>query len=127
MLPTARRISSVAALSLAIATIVGAAAAHGLKARLSADRYEVLQTAVQYQFFHSLGLLAVAQLQYRLASSALHIAAWLLTAGIVLFSGSLYLLIAGAPAFVGVATPIGGLALIASWLLAAFALLRAER
>ena len=127
MLTTTRRISSLAALSLAIATIIGAAAAHGLKARLSVDRYEVLQTAVQYQFFHSLGLLALAQLQERLALTALRVAAWLLAAGIVLFSGSLYLLIAGAPAIVGVATPIGGLALIASWLLAAFALLRAPR
>ena len=55
-----------AALSLAIATLIGAAAAHLLKGRLDAERYEVLQTAVQYQVFHSLGLLALAQLLDRI-------------------------------------------------------------
>ena len=127
MLPAARRASIFAALSLAIATLIGAVAAHLLKGQLNAERYEVLQTAVQYQFFHSLGLLALAQLLDRLALALLRVAVWLLAAGIVLFSGSLYLLIAGAPAIVGIATPAGGLALIASWALAALALLRAAR
>jgi uncharacterized membrane protein YgdD (TMEM256/DUF423 family) len=127
MLPAARRASVFAALSLAIATLVGAAAAHLLKRRFDAERYEVLQTAVQYQLFHSLGLLALAQLLDRLALALLRVAAWMLSVGIVLFSGSLYLLIAGAPAIIGIATPVGGLALIAAWALAALALLRAPR
>ena len=127
MQPAARRASVFAALSLALATLIGAAAAHVLKRRLELERYEVLQTSLQYQWFHSLGLLALAPWLDRLALPLLRVAAWLLSAGIVLFSGSLYLLIAGAPALVGIATPVGGLALIAAWLLAALALLRAAR
>jgi uncharacterized membrane protein YgdD (TMEM256/DUF423 family) len=74
MLPAARRASVFAALSLAIATLIGAAAAHVLKRRLDAEHYDVQQTAVQYQLFHSLGLLALAQLLDRLALALLRAA-----------------------------------------------------
>ena len=110
-----------AALLLALATLIGALGAHALKGRLDADRYQVLQTALQYQFFHALGLLALAVLLDRLPSPALSVAAWLLFAGVLLFSGSLYLLLAGAPRTIGVLTPIGGLALIGGWCTAAIA------
>jgi uncharacterized membrane protein YgdD (TMEM256/DUF423 family) len=124
-MPAARRVSALAAVLLALATIIGAYAAHVLKTRLSAQRYEIVQTAVHYQFFHALGLLALGVLLDRIASTMLRFAAWLLTAGIVLFSGSLYLLVAGSAPVVGVLTPLGGLALIVAWCLVAFALLRA--
>jgi uncharacterized membrane protein YgdD (TMEM256/DUF423 family) len=58
----------------------------------------------------------------RLALRTLRAAAWLLFAGVLLFCGSLYLLLAGAPRMIGVLTPIGGLALIAGWSIAAIAL-----
>ncbi|MGH8256597.1 MAG: DUF423 domain-containing protein [Steroidobacteraceae bacterium] len=118
------RLGALAALLLALATIVGALGTHALKGRLGADQYAVLQTAVHYQFFHALGLLGVALLLDRMPSSALGAAGWLLFAGIVLFSGSLYALIAGAPRLIGVLTPVGGLALIVSWCLVAWALVR---
>ncbi len=122
----ARRFEALAALSLAIATIIGAFGAHALKTRLSVDRYEVLQTAVHYQFFHSLGLLGLGLLLERRSAPLLTLAGWLLCVGIVLFSGSLYLLIAGAPRLLGLVTPVGGLSLIGGWLLAAWSLYRSQ-
>jgi uncharacterized membrane protein YgdD (TMEM256/DUF423 family) len=118
----ARRFCQLAAVLLALATLIGAVGAHVLQPRLSRERYEVLQTALHFQFFHALGLLAVGVLLDRLALRTLRAAAWLLFAGVLLFCGSLYLLLAGAPRMIGVLTPIGGLALIAGWSIAAIAL-----
>jgi uncharacterized membrane protein YgdD (TMEM256/DUF423 family) len=122
MQASARRFCQLAALLLALATLIGALGAHVLQGRLGADRYQVLQTALHYQFFHGLGLLALGLLLDRLPLRALRAAGWLLFAGVLLFSGSLYLLLAGAPRMLGVLTPIGGLALIAAWCVAAIAL-----
>ncbi|MFI4869720.1 MAG: DUF423 domain-containing protein [Steroidobacterales bacterium] len=118
----ARRFCQLAALLLALATLIGALGAHALRQRLSADHYEVLQTAVHYQFFHALGLLALGVLLDRLPRRALRAAGWLLFAGVLLFSGSLYLILAGAPRLIGVLTPVGGLALIIGWCMAVIAL-----
>jgi uncharacterized membrane protein YgdD (TMEM256/DUF423 family) len=118
----ARRFCQLAALLLALATLIGAVGAHALKVRLSADRYDVLQTALHYQFFHALGLLGLGLLLDRLPLRTLQAAGWLLFAGVLLFSGSLYLLLGGAPGLVGVLTPVGGLALIAAWCLIAVTL-----
>jgi uncharacterized membrane protein YgdD (TMEM256/DUF423 family) len=112
------------AVLLALASGIGALAAHALKSRLSVDRYEVLQTAVHYQFFHSLGLLGLGLLADRTPSARLTAAGWLVFGGVTLFSGSLYALLAGAPHLVGVLTPLGGVALIAGWCVCALALLR---
>jgi len=121
MRATARRFCQLAALLLALATLIGALGAHALKGRLSADRYDVLQTALHYQFFHALGLLGLGLLLDRLPLRTLRVAGWLLFAGVLLFCGSLYLILAGAPRALGVLTPLGGLALIAAWCLAAIA------
>ncbi|MGA2860534.1 MAG: DUF423 domain-containing protein [Steroidobacteraceae bacterium] len=121
----ARRFCQLAAVLLALATLIGAFGAHALKGRLSAERYDVLQTAVHYQFFHALGLLALGLLLDRLPLRTLRAAGWLLFAGVLLFCGSLYLILAGAPRMIGVLTPVGGLALIAGWCIAAIALARA--
>ena len=110
------------ALLMAVATVVGAFGAHALKDRLPPDRYAVLQTAVLYQFIHALGLLFVGLLSAQRASRSLRIAGDLLLAGVLLFSGSLYLLLCGAPHAIGVLTPVGGLCLIAGWSTAAVAL-----
>jgi uncharacterized membrane protein YgdD (TMEM256/DUF423 family) len=118
----ARRFCQLAAVLLALATLIGALGAHALRPHLSADRYEVLQTALHYQFFHSLGLLGLGLAADRVMAPLLRVAGWLLFAGVLLFSGSLYLILAGAPRWVGVLTPIGGLALIIAWALAAVAL-----
>ena len=113
------------AVLMAIATIIGALAAHLLRDRLAAVRYEVLQTAVHYQFIHALGLLLLGALARQRHDRLLRIAADLLLAGVLLFSGSLYLLLGGAPLVIGALTPLGGLCLIGGWLLAAVALWRA--
>ena len=117
-----RRFCQLAAVSLALATILSAIGAHALKHQLTADHYEILQTALHFQFVHSLGLLGVGLLCDRVPVRALQVAAWLLVAGIGLFSGSLYLILAGAPRWVGVLTPLGGLSLIVAWCLTAIAL-----
>lgn len=127
MQPQARRFCQLAAVLLALATVLGALGAHLLRSRLAPDRYEILQTALSYQFFHSLGLLALGLIFDRLPSKSIRIAGWLLLVGIVLFSGSLYLILAGAPRIVGVLTPIGGLALIAAWCVTVFALRASAR
>jgi uncharacterized membrane protein YgdD (TMEM256/DUF423 family) len=124
MQPAARRFCMLAALLLALATLIGAVGAHALKARLSADRYEVLQTAVHYQFFHALGLMAIGLLADRLSARGLLWGGWLVFAGVLLFSGSLYLWLAGAPRLIGVFTPLGGLSMIAGWCTVALALRR---
>ena len=111
------RIALVLAATLLFAAVgLGAFGAHALKAKLAADAMAVYQTAVQYHFWHALGLLAVGiLLLHKPESGALVAAAWLLAAGIVLFSGSLYLLALTGLRGLGAVTPIGGVALLAAW------------
>lgn len=118
----ARSFCQLGALLLALATVMGAMGAHALRPHLDAIRYATLQTAVSYQFYHSLGLIGLGLLLDRWPKRTLLLACWLLFAGVLLFSGSLYLLVAGAPRPIGVVTPVGGAALIAAWCLAACAL-----
>ena len=117
----ARRARIAVCVLLALATLIGALAAHWLKTRLAADRYAVLQTAVLYQFIHALGLLLLGTLTAHARPRVMNAAMLTLFAGIMLFSGSLYLLLGGAPQWLGILTPLGGLCLIAGWALAAWA------
>ena len=105
-----------------LATLIGAVGAHALRPRLTADRYEVLQTAVQYQFFHALGLLALGLLLDRCRGAGCTRPPGCCSRAVLLFSGSLYLILAGAPRLIGVLTPVGGLVLIIGWCMAAMAL-----
>jgi uncharacterized membrane protein YgdD (TMEM256/DUF423 family) len=111
---------------MATASAVAALGAHQLRNTLPADSYRVFLTAVLFQFLHALGLLCVGVLLERRADRLLSIAADLLLAGVLLFSGSLYALLCGAPHGLGVLTPIGGLSLIVGWCVVAGALLRAR-
>jgi uncharacterized membrane protein YgdD (TMEM256/DUF423 family) len=122
MTPEARTLRIAGALLMALGTIVGAFGAHALKTMLAPARYEVLQTAVHYQFIDALGVLLLGVVAERMGSLALRRAGALLLIGVVLFSGSLYMLLAGAPTWLGVVTPMGGLALICGWLLAAWSM-----
>lgn len=99
------------------AVIIGAFGAHGLKHRLTVELMGVYQTAVQYHFYHSLALLAVGMLllQYPNAS-AFQWSGRLMFAGIIIFSGSLYVMALTGIKWMGAITPLGGLALIAGWL-----------
>jgi uncharacterized membrane protein YgdD (TMEM256/DUF423 family) len=112
---------AIAGLLLALATVFGAFGAHALKGQLSPDRLQVYETAVRYHFFHALGLMGVGLALRFMDSGGLRVAAVLITLGIVLFSGSLYALTFGGPRLLGVVTPVGGLALIAGWLVFAAA------
>jgi uncharacterized membrane protein YgdD (TMEM256/DUF423 family) len=119
-----RRVLAISGVLIALATIFGAFGAHALKTHVSQDRLQVYETAVRYHFFHALGLLAIGVLLRSLDSELLRWSAVCIVVGIVLFSGSLYLLTFGAPRIMGIVTPLGGLALIAGWILFAVAVWR---
>jgi uncharacterized membrane protein YgdD (TMEM256/DUF423 family) len=116
-----RTIVITASLTLLVAVAAGAFGAHALKKVLSADMLAVWHTAVLYQLVHGLGMLAIAALGARFGSPLLSSAAALMFAGIVLFSGSLYLLAGSGVRWLGAITPIGGLAFILAWALVALA------
>jgi uncharacterized membrane protein YgdD (TMEM256/DUF423 family) len=94
---------------------LGAFAAHGLKSRLGADYLAVFQTGVQYQLIHALALFGVALLALHAPSRVLVAAGGLFALGIVLFSGSLYLLTLTGIGKLGIVTPLGGTAFLAGW------------
>jgi uncharacterized membrane protein YgdD (TMEM256/DUF423 family) len=99
-----------------IGVAAGAFGAHGLKSRLSADMLSVFEVGARYQMYHAFALIATAFFQSRWPSTMVIAGGWLFTAGIVLFSGSLYLLSFGGPRWLGVITPFGGVAFLAGWL-----------
>lgn len=118
--------SATGACALALAVILGAFGAHGLKDRLDAYSTSVYEKAVMYHFFHALGLLIVSLMPkagYLSQTQTTWICA-LLSAGIVLFSGSLYVLAVTRVPALGIVTPFGGLSFIAAWLMLAWVLLR---
>ena len=113
---------ALAALFLFAAVAAGAFGGHALKARLAPEQMAIYQTAVQYHFVHALGLLAVAiLLALRPDNTALAWAAWLLVAGLVLFSGSLYVLALSGIRGLGAVTPFGGAAFLGGWIALAWA------
>jgi uncharacterized membrane protein YgdD (TMEM256/DUF423 family) len=119
---TARFFLISGALSAALAVVLGAFGAHGLRGRLPADLLAIYQTGCQYHVYHALGLLAVGLLGLHLpASTALRASGWLMLAGTLLFSGSLYLLAVTGQRWLGAITPLGGVAFIGAWLLLAWA------
>jgi uncharacterized membrane protein YgdD (TMEM256/DUF423 family) len=109
---------------LALGTVLGAVGTHALRARLTPDQLGVFETAVRYHFYNSLGLLAIGAVALSVNPPLLRWAAALIVAGIVLFSGALYAASLGAPRFIHVLPPFGGLALIAGWILFAVSLWR---
>ena len=106
-----------ASIFLALAVAIGAFGAHGLKSHLSDEMLQTYKTGVEYHFYHALGLLLVGILAVTMPSAYLKWSAILLTAGIVLFSGSLYVLAVTGIKAVGAITPLGGLSFIAGWIL----------
>lgn len=98
-----------------VGVALGAFGAHGLRDRLSADLLATYQTGVQYHFIHALALFAVAWASDRWPGPWVGAAGWLFVAGVVIFSGSLYLLAVTGIRWLGAITPIGGLCFIAGW------------
>jgi uncharacterized membrane protein YgdD (TMEM256/DUF423 family) len=125
MSAAAKLFIAIGAVACALGVVLGAFGAHALKARLSPEALAVYQTGVQYHVWHGLGLVAIGVVAVHLPASApLRWAGWLMLAGIVLFSGSLYLLAASGARWLGAITPFGGAAFIAAWLALAYAVLR---
>ena len=105
---------TVASVFGALGVVLGAFGAHSLEARLDASKLEIWSTAVQYHLLHAVLLFALAVWGNAVGRSIQPSAA-LLVAGIVGFSGSLYLLALGGPRWLGPITPLGGLCLIGGW------------
>lgn len=111
------RISIVAAAFFGLTgVILGALASHALKSRLPAERLASFDTATKYQLFHALLLLGLGLLAQHAPGRWLNLATWSAIGGIVLFSGSIYILVLGGPRWLGPITPLGGLLLIFAWL-----------
>ena len=105
---------------------LGAFGAHGLRGRLSGEMLAVFETGVRYHFIHALGLFAVSWAASRWPGPLVGAAGWLFVAGILIFSGSLYVLSIGGVRWLGAVTPLGGLCMLAGWGLLAAAALRAS-
>jgi uncharacterized membrane protein YgdD (TMEM256/DUF423 family) len=115
--PTAKLFLILGGINAALVVMLGAFGAHGLKAKLTAEMLAVYQTGVHYHLFHALGLLAVGLVATQVADSVwLKWSGWLMLAGIILFSGSLYVLSVSGLRWLGMVTPFGGVAFIAAWI-----------
>lgn len=113
-----------------LAVVLGAFGAHGLKKIADAETLATYQTAVQYQMYHALTLIFVGILSERFLSSTTGYAGFFFIGGVVLFSGSLYLISSlkvmnkAVPTGVGIMTPIGGVLFILGWLLLLVAIIK---
>jgi len=106
------------ALNALLSIALGAFGAHGLEGKLSEHMMDIYRKAVQYHMMHSLGLILVALLTERLSGTSLiNWAGWVMLAGIIIFSGSLYVLSMTGISALGAITPIGGVAFLISWFL----------
>jgi uncharacterized membrane protein YgdD (TMEM256/DUF423 family) len=99
-----------------LAVVFGAFGAHALKGKLDDQALKVFETAVQYHFYHTFALLVVGVIALNQPQSVLlKSSGWLFVVGVLVFSGSLYLLSLTGVRWLGAITPLGGLALIAGW------------
>jgi len=113
-----KRIIILAGINGFLAVSIGAFAAHTLRDRLSPELLDTFQTGVQYHMYHALGLFGIGLLMLNFpTSNLLRISAYLMIAGIVLFSGSLYLLSITGTRWLGAITPLGGLCFLSAWVL----------
>ena len=115
----------IGAIAMLAAVALGAFGAHALKSQIVPDLLAVYHTGVEYHFYHALGLLAVGLAAQRLPESKwLSASGWLMLAGIVIFSGSLYLLAVTGVRALGAITPVGGVAFMLAWVLFAVAVMK---
>ena len=119
--PFARRCLGAGAILMLLGVMLGAFGAHALQAQLTPRQLASYQTGVQYQMLHAFGLMVVAIVgQVTGVTPRLSWSARLMAAGIVFFSGSIYLMTAGAPRTLGMVAPVGGIAFMAAWALLAW-------
>lgn len=119
-----RTILITGAVFMALAVISGAFGAHALKKVLTPEMLAIYHTGVEYQFYHALGLLIIGLTGFHIKSKYLSWAGLLLTIGIVIFSGSLYVLTLSGIKALGAITPLGGVSFIAGWICLVIALVR---
>ena len=125
-----KRFVAIGTLLGAVAVAFGAFGAHGLKKIAGADAVQIFQTGVQYQVYHSLALILTGLLHEKYYQKFVKLAGNFFIAGIILFSGSLYLLTAAKAAevsaleYAGIITPFGGVCFIAGWLFLFFAAIK---
>src|SRR5687767_14563700 len=105
----------VGALAGFVGVAFGAFGAHGLRSRLSPEMLAVFETGVRYQMYHAFAVLFVALAPARIDGWLIRSAGWSFTAGMVIFSGSLYALALTGVTALGAVTPIGGLAFLVGW------------
>ena len=119
---------TIGALVLFGATGLGAYGTHAVQGAVDAAQWSAFDTAVDYQFYHGLGIVGAGILAHRFPDSRLIAwSGWVLLAGVVGFSGSIYAMTFGAPQAIGAVTPLGGLAMMAGWLLLAAGAWRVRR
>lgn len=111
---------TIGSIAMALAVALGAFGAHGLKSTISEEMMNIFETGVKYHFYHALGILLIGVMARWLPnSSLLPWSGWLMIGGILIFSGSLYLLSVSGIRWLGAITPVGGLCFIASWIILA--------
>jgi uncharacterized membrane protein YgdD (TMEM256/DUF423 family) len=126
MFKTYRSILGTGAVLMALALALGAFGAHGLEVFLAENgRTATFETAVKYHFYHALGIIMMGVLS-KMEMKGVHISASLLFSGILIFSGSLYILCLSGIGILGAITPIGGLLLIAGWIHFAWIAIKAK-
>jgi uncharacterized membrane protein YgdD (TMEM256/DUF423 family) len=112
-------------INMLVSVLLGAFGAHALKKRMSSEMSAVYQTGVQYQIAHALALLMIGLISNGAIKSPLvYTSGWFLFAGIILFSGSLYVLSVTGIKKLGAITPIGGLAFLVGWILLIVAIIQ---
>ena len=124
MTSLARALAASGAILALLGVALGAFGAHALRDRLAASDLDLFETAVRYQMYHAIGLLGVAWLTTKIAGPLAGWGGWLLVAGTIVFSGTLYLLVFTGARQLGAVTPLGGVLLLAGWALVALSLLR---
>jgi uncharacterized membrane protein YgdD (TMEM256/DUF423 family) len=120
----AKNILAIGGLLMALGVVFGAVGTHALRARLTPDQLGIFETAVRYHIYNALGLLIMGAVALSGRPPQLRIAAAFIVVGIVLFSGALYAVSLGAPRFIQVLPPFGGVALIVGWVVFAVAIWR---
>ncbi len=123
-LGTHRLFIAIASVLAGVAVALGAFGAHALRDVLDANDLAIFETAVRYQMYHALALLAVAWAWTRWDSQLLVVAGWCFVGGSVVFSGSLYALVLTGQRALGAITPVGGVAFLVGWVLFCLAALR---
>lgn len=109
----------------ALAVILGAFGAHGLKTKVTPEYLAIFETGVRYHMYHALGLILIGILGFHFGEELIHLPALFISLGILIFSGSLYILVFTGVGWLGAVTPLGGLAFIAGWVLLVLRLLKA--